>query len=738
MPIDSTDSQVARCPSCGREVGSSVTCPYCGANLKRRATIAVFGVLALVLAVGGLALLYVASVNTPIQSVRVSEIEAAANYAYVRIDGRVRRSPNFNADTQSLTFVVDDGSGEILVAAFDPQARALIEAGQVPAVGDRVSVAGTVRVREGTPSLTLLSPEALSLSRATDAAAPRDLAAITPADALTGVAVRGQVRAVREPSAGFRLITIRDKSGEMDLVVDSDLEAFGPAAPVVQVGDAVAATGVVTLFEDRPQVTLTRGDGLSVLNQAIEIADLTPIADLDDEDVGGWVRVQGTIVEAAPFSAGVKFQLSDPQGRTVTLLLWQDVFAALPDAADWQIGAEATAQGLVNVFRGELEIVPELALDATLLTRAATAAGPPPPPASDFGLTPLGRIRPSLIGQTVFVSGTIESEERFDGGVRFQLRDDTGSIRLVLFDAVYQQVEDRDRLKTGASVSALGRVNEFQGALEVLPPNGASVRVAPPVQVARITPTPGPPRATATPLSTGVAAPTAAASVASPTPQPAGTLTPAPTAAATLALTPVEAETVSIGSIDASRIGQSVTVRGTVINTSSFSAGFRFTLRDESGTVVLVLFDGRYREVPDRAGLNLGGEVVVTAEVVEFNGALELQPANGQDVIIVRPGSTAGIPISPINSLWPPEIGKRVAIEGDVLRVEGFSAGVSVFVNDGTGEMRVVMFNNVLEFVPEAPALQAGARVRVVGRMDEFNGAAELVPSLGYDVVINP
>ncbi|HEY4691476.1 MAG TPA: OB-fold nucleic acid binding domain-containing protein [Anaerolineae bacterium] len=712
------------CPSCGREVGSSVTCPYCGANLKRRLTLAVFGLLAIVLAAGGLALLYIVSITTTIPTIRIGEIQATMNYAYVRIEGVVKRSPNYNPDSQSLTFQVDDGSGQMLVAAFRAEARALIEADRVPSIGDRVSVEGVLRVRDEAPSLTINSPDSLALTHAIDSAAARDLGSISAADVLSGVSVRGQVRAVREPSSGLRLITIRDQTGEMDVVVDREMESFDAPAPDVQISDSVRVTGVVTLFEGEPQVTLTRADQLSVLSEPVEIAELTPIRELDDGDIGRWVRVQGTIAKVTTFSTGVKFILNDPQRRGVTLLVWNDVLGSLPDVADWQIGADVAAQGLVSSFRGELEIVPELPLDVAILTRAVAAS-----PAT-LGLTPLGTITQADIGRTMFISGTIESVERLADGVRFRLGDDTGSIRLLLLTGVYEQVENADRLDEGVSVSALGRVNESDGELEVVPPNGASVRVAPVPEVAQITPTPEP-AATATSRPTPAARGTATV-----TPSAGGLATPeaTPPARPTATLSDI----VSIASIDASRIGQSVSVRGQVLATSSFSAGFRFTLNDGSGSVQLVLFDGRYREVSDRAALNLGAQVRVKALVAEFNGALELQPEVGADVIIEQPGSPSIVKTRGINTLAASDIGTLVAIVGDVLRVEGFSAGVAVFVNDGTGELRVVIFNNVLAFVPNATALQAGAKVHVVGRLDEFSGALELVPALGYDVTVNP
>ncbi len=713
------------CPSCGREAGSHITCPFCGANLKRRLTITFFGVLAILLAIGGLALLYYVSVTTTVPTIRIGQIQAAMNYAYVHIEGIVRRSPSFNPDSESLSFWVDDGSGQMLVAAFRSGAWALIQADRVPSIGDRVSVEGTLRVRDETPSLTLTSIDSLALTRVTDSAATRDLGSVTPEDVLSGVTVRGQVRALREPYEGFRLLTIRDATGEIDVTIDDGIEQFGSPAPAAQVGDSIAVTGVVTLFEETPQITLTRGEYIKLLDEPVAIAELKPIREIGDDEIGDWVRVQGSIAKIAPFSAGVKFTLGDAQGRDITLLLWRDVFESLPDAAGWQIGAEVTAQGRVNSFRGELEIIPELARDVSILKRAVVDA-----PAT-LNLTRLGTITRDHIGETVFISGTIGSVDRFADGVRFRVEDDTGSILLALFSSIYEQVEDGDRMEEGVSVSALGRVSEFDGALEVIPPNGGSVRVWSRPEIAQVAPTPQPLSVTATPRPTPALTTTVAAA---PAPQATTTLIP------TLAITPTPESggVTAINTINPSLIGQTVTVRGQVIATSSFSAGFRFTLDDGGGSILLVLFDGRYREVADRAALNLGAQVTVKAIVAEFSGSLELQPVSGGDVVVERPGSSSIVKTRAINTLSGADIGTLTAIVGDVLRVEGFSSGVSVFVNDGTGELRVVIFNNVLNYVPNAPSLQAGATVRLVGRIDEFRGVLELVPALGYDVTINP
>ena len=136
-------------------------------------------------------------------------------------------------------------------------------------------------------------------------------------------------------------------------------------------------------------------------------------------------------------------------------------------------------------------------------------------------------------------------------------------------------------------------------------------------------------------------------------------------------------------------------------------------LDDGTGRVQLTLFDSTYKFVPNRAGLNLGADVQVTAEVTEFQGragiAAEFRPRCADH----HAGIVGGVPVTTINQLGKP--GELVAIEGTITDVKGFSAGANVFVDDGTGNVRVTLFNNVLAYVPR-DRLVPGAAVRVYGK----------------------
>ena len=143
------------CPSCGRDPGSNDLCPHCGADLRRRLQIRTFGLAAIAIAILGLIGLGVFATHTPIPAIKIADVQSTFNFAYVQIDGVVAREPSYNPTAQSLTFWVRDATGELLVSSFRAATQALIAADRVPAPGDTVSLQGTLRVRDTTPSLTI-------------------------------------------------------------------------------------------------------------------------------------------------------------------------------------------------------------------------------------------------------------------------------------------------------------------------------------------------------------------------------------------------------------------------------------------------------------------------------------------------------------------------------------------------------------------------------------------------------
>jgi DNA/RNA endonuclease YhcR with UshA esterase domain len=341
------------------------------------------------------------------------------------------------------------------VSAYRAETQQLIQQGRVPALGDMVEVAGTLRVREDYYALTLNVPEQLEITRVDPV--ELDIGAIGPDDLYRRVRVRGEVRSVYEPYDGLTLVAVRDETGEIPIAVSEDSVALSGALPALVTGQVVEVVATVSLYGDAPQLVPASVADVIVLGEGVRIAAERPIGELSAEDVGQWVVVRGSVAEIGAFSSGVKVAMGDGSG-TVVVLLWQDVYDALPDSAALGVGAELQVWGQVSEYAGELEVIPDLAEDVQVLT-----AAPAPPE------TVIGALTAADVGRAVTLRGTLGEREIFSKGVRFQLDDGTGAIVLLLWQNVYDEISDVERLAPGAQVEVTGQIEAYRGELEIVP-----------------------------------------------------------------------------------------------------------------------------------------------------------------------------------------------------------------------------------------------------------------------------
>ena len=96
------------------------------------------------------------AVHLPQRS-KIGSVVATTNYAYVRIEGLVTRGPIYDVDAQSLRFYITDDTGEIQATTFRDVTEQLVAKNQVPATGDKISVEGTLRIRDDFNSLNVAS-----------------------------------------------------------------------------------------------------------------------------------------------------------------------------------------------------------------------------------------------------------------------------------------------------------------------------------------------------------------------------------------------------------------------------------------------------------------------------------------------------------------------------------------------------------------------------------------------------
>ena len=626
---------------------------------------------ALLLAGVGLFLLVVIARRSEVPTADIQDINETMNWAYVRIEGRVTRYPSYDQESGYLSFWVDDGSGEILVAAYRNESQALVSDGRVPAIGDQVSVQGTLRVKQNYPSLTLNVAEHLVIES--------PLPLLVPVGDVDQhihhkICVEGQVREVRTPYEGLTVLSVRDQTGQVDVVYGADLVHLDRAPVDVRVGDAVQVCGAVTSYKDRPQIALDRAASLQPLSNPIAMAGRQTIADaglslrLPALHAERWVRIQGAITELRRFSTGLKCVMNDGTGE-IALVLWDELLTTIGDRVDLHEGTWLDVQGPVSEYRGELELIPELESDVQAIQAAGSATiaavsavspertVPPPVPDGADQMAAAGELTPS-------------------------------------------HVDKRTTVVTPSSAVAVATPQTLAGTATLEQDD-----IRPPKPNAVFVPLPSP-----TPLpdegrpAQGDKAPPMAAT----------------------------------GQLVLANVGQRVTVHGQIEEAIQFATGVKSYVNDGSGPVAVWMPQAIYGALPNGAGWRVNSTVQVSGNVQEYKGEIEVVPQMPGDVSIQLTAATGVAELVPIGHLDASRAGEWVSIEGEVVSVEPFSKGIKFQIDDGSGRITLLLWQNVYEAVPKGQDLAVGATIRAAGTVNEYRGELELVPGLGVDVSLVP
>jgi hypothetical protein len=177
MNRDAEDNRAAFCPSCERFIGPADVCPYCDADSARAPILRVLRWVSLVLAVGGLGLFYLAAVAREVPTTRISSITPMMNFARVQVSGTVQADAYVRERTgvvDSVSFVLDDGSGELRVVAYKNIAKSLQVGRLVPRKGDVAEVTGILdATADAKPKLRVISATGVHIGKPGKDAAER-------------------------------------------------------------------------------------------------------------------------------------------------------------------------------------------------------------------------------------------------------------------------------------------------------------------------------------------------------------------------------------------------------------------------------------------------------------------------------------------------------------------------------------------------------------------------------------
>ncbi|MEE9322948.1 MAG: exodeoxyribonuclease VII large subunit [Candidatus Aenigmarchaeota archaeon] len=88
----------------------------------------------------------------------------------------------------------------------------------------------------------------------------------------------------------------------------------------------------------------------------------------------------------------------------------------------------------------------------------------------------IGEIDKSFVGKTVNITGEVTGIFQSKGHVFFDLKDDTGKVKVVLWEDTLELLEinnvNTSEIRNGKNISIIGDVQLYKGELEVIPIRG--------------------------------------------------------------------------------------------------------------------------------------------------------------------------------------------------------------------------------------------------------------------------
>ncbi len=430
---------------------------YHGLKEQKKLDVSRLKYFSLLLSIIGVAVLLVAAQGAQAPLVKVSDVYGnyLMNYAVVRINGTVTTVPYVSqtGGKLSITFTVDDGTGQMDVRVYSPLADEMIKKGLVPFPGDEVTAEVQLRVRETYTYSMLQYLEGLHFRSKLYSDRPPLVKSLNANMSNTYVAVEGIVTEFSNVSSGY-LMTVDTGESLVSVLVPRVLLVFNNLS--VKVGDTLYAPGIVYLYKGTsPEIVVRNLSQLSVT--PIEEAPVVPIGEAHGYP-GMVMAVEGSI-------AGITYE----NGRYVlTLTDGQNYLEAL-------VPREVLAN--LNPFNASSEstvkVAGRMGDDGRLVAAYLEVVRPVK---TEF--KPIGTLTLDMRGSIVAVKGNIEDVARIGSNLKLVIDDGTGKMDVFIPSATLAELsnETKDGLKEGLGVEVAGYLEEYRGKLEVVVYTGEGIR----------------------------------------------------------------------------------------------------------------------------------------------------------------------------------------------------------------------------------------------------------------------
>ena len=429
---------------------------YHGLKEQKRLDVSRLKYLSLLISVIGVAILLMVAQTAQAPLTKVNDVYGnyLMNYAVVRINGTVVSVPYVSSTggRLSITFTVDDGTGQIDVRVYSPLAEEMIAKNLVPFPGDNVTAEVQLRVRETYTYAILQHLEGLKFVSKVYSSRPEKVSSLTPEMANLYVAVEGIVTRVSNISSGL-LLTVDTGESRVAVLVPRVLLVGNNIT--LKTGDTVYAPGIVHLY---------RGSSPEIVVRDINKFHITPIEEAPEVPLAEAPNYIGMVLSVKGELAGISYEggryvLTLRNGTDcLDALLPRDVLAKLNP---FEVGTESI-----------VKVAGRMGNDGRLVGAYVEVIKPKAPK-----VIPIGALTEDMMGQIVIVRGNIEKIATIGSNLKLYIDDGTGKLVVFIPSATVVEFSSvtKDNLQTGFGVEVAGYIDRYRNELEVVVYTGSGI-----------------------------------------------------------------------------------------------------------------------------------------------------------------------------------------------------------------------------------------------------------------------
>ena len=453
------------CGSCGRFVGAYEKCPYCGATVSKRLSIKIFRYGSLILSIAGVLILYLISLKREIPLININEISPTMNFAYIRVRGIVVRYPLFDEKSGSLTIHINDGTDELILKAYRNIALKIKELNRIPKIGDIIDVEGNIRLRGSLKTLTINVPEKVKIIESP--VIEINLNNISDDFLNKKIKSSGIVSDLRFYKNYISLF-ITDRKGKNKVRVPINLNQFNKKLPELNIGDEIQVEGLLSYYSKNYNILISSASNIKKISKKPIVFSLA-IENVTKNDLNRIVSIKGEIKKIRKFSKGIELTVNDGSGN-ISVVLWNNIYEKIKEKDSINEGVLVSVVGKVGLYKNKLQIVPALPQNFNIVKQEVKKS-------EKIIEKKIGEINEDDKGSILKIEGEVESYFNFSKGRRLTLNDGTGSIDIILWNDLLNELEDAEYIIKGSRISVKGKVSEYKNKLEIIPKYASDIEV---------------------------------------------------------------------------------------------------------------------------------------------------------------------------------------------------------------------------------------------------------------------